>query len=336
MRRPSPSGSACRSAPSTWCSTRCSRPTRVLEGDIRPGGTEREWCDPEVLRRLKRRTLAALRRRSRPSSAESTRGSSPAGTASAADRGASGGCARWSRSSRAGDPGLGARGGGPPGADPRLRPGPRQLGADGRGRVGRARARSAPATGASRSCRRDRDQLLAATRPSRRGAARRSAPPRRVRAPHRPAGARSSSPSRSAPTRRSPPSRPRCGISCGPARDERHVPAAAEPPRRAQDRSPGTPSGSAAGGRAVRDLLGGPAVGHRARVGPRGDVARALRHRVRGGRARRGAAGRVLGGLPGVPGDGGRRQRPARLVRRRLEGAQFAGPVRSTASGRAG
>jgi ATP-dependent Lhr-like helicase len=33
----------------------------LLGGDFRPGGSEREWCDPEVLRRLRRRTLAKLR-----------------------------------------------------------------------------------------------------------------------------------------------------------------------------------------------------------------------------------------------------------------------------------
>jgi len=34
---------------------------QVLRGDIRPGGTQTEWCHPEVLRRLRRRSLAALR-----------------------------------------------------------------------------------------------------------------------------------------------------------------------------------------------------------------------------------------------------------------------------------
>jgi len=33
----------------------------LLHGELRPGGIEREWCDPEVLRRLKRRSLARLR-----------------------------------------------------------------------------------------------------------------------------------------------------------------------------------------------------------------------------------------------------------------------------------
>jgi len=34
---------------------------RVIEGEFRPGGAGSEWCDAEVLRRLRRRTLAALR-----------------------------------------------------------------------------------------------------------------------------------------------------------------------------------------------------------------------------------------------------------------------------------
>ena len=34
----------------------------LLRGEFRPGGTEREWCDPDVLRLLRRRSLARLRR----------------------------------------------------------------------------------------------------------------------------------------------------------------------------------------------------------------------------------------------------------------------------------
>ena len=34
---------------------------KMLHGEFRPGGREREWCDPEILRRIKRRTLAKLR-----------------------------------------------------------------------------------------------------------------------------------------------------------------------------------------------------------------------------------------------------------------------------------
>ncbi len=34
----------------------------LVRGELRPGGTEREWCEPDVLRRLRRASLAALRR----------------------------------------------------------------------------------------------------------------------------------------------------------------------------------------------------------------------------------------------------------------------------------
>ncbi|MEZ5138568.1 MAG: DEAD/DEAH box helicase [Acidimicrobiales bacterium] len=34
---------------------------RLVRGEFRPGGAEREWCDPEVLRQLRRRSLAVLR-----------------------------------------------------------------------------------------------------------------------------------------------------------------------------------------------------------------------------------------------------------------------------------
>ncbi len=38
----------------------------ILHGDFRPGGAEREWCDPDVLRMLRRRSLARLRREVEP------------------------------------------------------------------------------------------------------------------------------------------------------------------------------------------------------------------------------------------------------------------------------
>src|SRR5213079_2012269 len=37
------------------------REDALVRGELRPGGTAREWCDPEVLRRLRRASLAALR-----------------------------------------------------------------------------------------------------------------------------------------------------------------------------------------------------------------------------------------------------------------------------------
>jgi ATP-dependent Lhr-like helicase len=37
-----------------------------VRGELRPGGSEREWCDPEVLRRLRRASLASLRKEVEP------------------------------------------------------------------------------------------------------------------------------------------------------------------------------------------------------------------------------------------------------------------------------
>jgi ATP-dependent Lhr-like helicase len=42
------------------------RASRLVRGELRPGGTEREWCDPDVLRRLRRATLARLRKEVEP------------------------------------------------------------------------------------------------------------------------------------------------------------------------------------------------------------------------------------------------------------------------------
>jgi hypothetical protein len=39
---------------------------KLVRGELRPGGSEREWCDPDVLRRLRRASLAALRREVEP------------------------------------------------------------------------------------------------------------------------------------------------------------------------------------------------------------------------------------------------------------------------------
>ncbi|HET9497604.1 MAG TPA: DEAD/DEAH box helicase, partial [Candidatus Limnocylindria bacterium] len=38
----------------------------LLRGEFRPGGAEREWCDPDVLRLVRRRSLARLRREVEP------------------------------------------------------------------------------------------------------------------------------------------------------------------------------------------------------------------------------------------------------------------------------
>ena len=42
------------------------RDEKLVRGELRPGGVEREWCDPDVLRRLRRASLAALRREIEP------------------------------------------------------------------------------------------------------------------------------------------------------------------------------------------------------------------------------------------------------------------------------
>ncbi len=42
------------------------RGDQLVRGELRPGGSEREWCDPDVLRRLRRASLAALRREVEP------------------------------------------------------------------------------------------------------------------------------------------------------------------------------------------------------------------------------------------------------------------------------
>ncbi len=47
------------------------RSGEVVRGELRPGGSEREWCDVEVLRRLRRASLAALRKEIEPADARS-------------------------------------------------------------------------------------------------------------------------------------------------------------------------------------------------------------------------------------------------------------------------
>jgi ATP-dependent Lhr-like helicase len=42
------------------------REGRVLEGGFRPGGVHREWCDAEILRQIRRKSLARLRREVEP------------------------------------------------------------------------------------------------------------------------------------------------------------------------------------------------------------------------------------------------------------------------------
>ena len=53
-------------ATSRRCCAELEREELLVRGELRPGGTEREWCDPDVLRRLRRASLAALRREVEP------------------------------------------------------------------------------------------------------------------------------------------------------------------------------------------------------------------------------------------------------------------------------
>ncbi len=54
------------------------RAEKLARGELRPGGTEREWCDPDVLRRLRRASLAALRREVEPTEQHALGGFLPA------------------------------------------------------------------------------------------------------------------------------------------------------------------------------------------------------------------------------------------------------------------
>ncbi len=58
-RRPLRSGSPARSA-------RAGALGRACQGELLPGGTEREWCDADVLRRVRRASVAALRAEAEP------------------------------------------------------------------------------------------------------------------------------------------------------------------------------------------------------------------------------------------------------------------------------
>ena len=71
------------------------RDGELVRGELRPGGSEREWCDVEVLRRLRRASLAALRKEIEPAdAARAWRPSCPPGRASTATRRAGAGVDR--------------------------------------------------------------------------------------------------------------------------------------------------------------------------------------------------------------------------------------------------
>ena len=64
------------------CCTSSSARDLLVRGELRPGGSEREWCDPDVLRRLRRASLAALRREVEPAEQAASAASCPPGTGS--------------------------------------------------------------------------------------------------------------------------------------------------------------------------------------------------------------------------------------------------------------
>ena len=85
---------------------------RVVHGEFRPGGFEREWCDANVLRRIRRRSLAALRREVEPVDAAAFARFLPAWQGADRPRGGT----------RRADPGAAAPAGrGHPRLDPRAR-----------------------------------------------------------------------------------------------------------------------------------------------------------------------------------------------------------------------
>ena len=74
---------------------------RIVRGEFRPDGVEREWCDDDVLRQLRRRSLAALRREVEPVDAEALARFLPAWQAIERPRSGSTDWPRCSGSSRA-------------------------------------------------------------------------------------------------------------------------------------------------------------------------------------------------------------------------------------------
>ena len=61
------------------CCALCTAESRLLEGEFRPGGMHREWCDPDVLQQVRRKSLARLRREVVPAEQHVSRASSRAG-----------------------------------------------------------------------------------------------------------------------------------------------------------------------------------------------------------------------------------------------------------------
>ena len=221
----------CRWLGSRRRSSGCWKRARSCAASSGPGGTEREWCDPEVLRQLRRRSLARLRREVEPVEQVVLARFLPAwqGVGRSRER-RRGGPARSGRGGARTAGGGGRSAGGR--ADPGLRPGARRparpdsrlpaapAGRDGRSRRGgvggagqprprRRAGRPVPprSSGAARSRGRRR---RAAARRDPRPAARPPAPARRLVLPRAGVGGGARLPSARSSTR--------CGTWSGPAR----------------------------------------------------------------------------------------------------------------------
>ena len=316
----------------------------VVLGEFRPGGSGREWCDPDVLRRLRRRSLALLQTRGRAGRRGRARPIPPrvAGCGPAARR-----PRRARRRDRAPPGHLGSR------VDPRGRrasvPGPRVPARRPRRPRGRRR-RGLGRGGTSGWRRRKGDARLPlggagdAPRtvhrpPCGRVARRHPLPPRRSRCIVLDGARR-----RGRHRRRALPPGRALGPRLVRRGHERHAGAAAgvRPWGLREDPDQGARSSAEAGGAASRGSpgrrrpvvarRGTPAAGaglHRARARPRPAAPGPARRRhPRGGPRRRGP-GRLRRHLPGLQGHGGSRSRPPRLLRGRARRR----PVRASRGG---
>ena len=259
----------CASATASIPAPRCASSSAtgdLVRGELRPGGTEREWCDAEVLRRLRRASLAVLRKEIEPADQRALRRAScRRGRASTATRRAGAGRRPAARGARApAGPRAARRSRGSAtccraASAPTRRRGwtscaPRgELVWVGAGALGRSSGRVALYFREDVAARRPAAASRAIRRPSRR--TRRSATRLRAGAVllHRPARRRRRSRPRS--------SRRRCGTSCGRAR--RPTTRSRRCARRGS-RSPG-PSASARRARARPPLLRRAAAARRRR-----------------------------------------------------------------------
>ncbi len=65
-RKNSPRATRCSPRKSTRFFARLHGKGKLLEGEFRPRGQHQEWCDPEILQQIRRKSLARLRREVEP------------------------------------------------------------------------------------------------------------------------------------------------------------------------------------------------------------------------------------------------------------------------------